>query len=203
MVALDPSLGTGGDPAGIQVFELPTFKQVGEWQHNRTPIQQQVGILTEITKYLAEVVPNTSIYYSVENNTVGEAALISISEIGEENIRGIFLSEPKRMGGGGRRYRKGFNTTNSSKISACAKLKNLIESRRMTVVSRPLISELKTFVAHGASYAAKPGETDDLVMSLILIVRMAQMLQSFDSQLDLKMKDSLEDIIEPLPFYIM
>jgi len=148
-------------------------------------------------------VPNTSIYYSVENNTVGEAALISISEIGEENIRGIFLSEPKRMGGGGRRYRKGFNTTNSSKISACAKLKNLIESRRMAVVSRPLISELKTFVAHGASYAAKPGETDDLVMSLILIVRMAQMLQSFDSQLDLKMKDSLEDIIEPLPFYIM
>jgi len=106
------------------------------------------------------------------------------------------------MGGGGRRYRKGFNTTNSSKISACAKLKNLIESRRMTVVSRPLISELKTFVAHGASYAAKPGETDDLVMSLILIVRMAQMLQSFDSQLDLKMKDSLEDIVEPMPFFI-
>jgi hypothetical protein len=104
--------------------------------------------------------------------------------------------------GGGRRYRKGFNTTNSSKISACAKLKNLVESRRMTIVSRPLISELKTFVAHGASYAAKPGETDDLVMSLILIVRMAQMLQSFDSQLDLTMKDSLEDIIEPMPFFI-
>ena len=202
VVALDPSLGTGGDPAGIQVFELPTFKQVAEWQHNRTPIQQQVGILTEITKYLAETVAQTSVYYSVENNTVGEAALLSISEIGEENIRGIFLSEPRHMGGSGRRYRKGFNTTNKTKISACAKLKNLIESRRMTVVSRPLISELKTFVASGASYAAKPGETDDLVMSLILIVRMAQMLQSFDSQLDLKMKDSLEDIVEPMPFFI-
>ena len=201
VVSLDPSLGTGGDPAGIQVFELPTFKQIAEWQHNRTPIQQQVGILTEITKYLAETVAQTSIYYSVENNTVGEAALLSISEIGEENIRGIFLSEP-RHSGGGRRYRKGFNTTNKSKISACAKLKNLIETRRMTIVSRPLISELKTFVAHGASYAAKPGETDDLVMSLILIVRMAQMLQSFDSQLDLTMKDSLEDIVEPMPFFI-
>jgi hypothetical protein len=201
VVSLDPSLGTGGDPAGIQVFELPTFKQVAEWQHNRTPIQQQVGILTEITKYLAETVAQTSVYYSVENNTVGEAALLSISEIGEENIRGIFLSEP-RHSGGGRRYRKGFNTTNKSKISACAKLKNLIETRRMTIVSRPLISELKTFVAHGASYAAKPGETDDLVMSLILIIRMAQMLQSFDSQLDLTMKDSIEDIIEPMPFFI-
>jgi hypothetical protein len=201
VVSLDPSLGTGGDPAGIQVFELPTFRQVAEWQHNRTPIQQQVGILSEITKYLAETVSQTNIYYSVENNTVGEAALISISEIGEENIRGIFLSEPRHMGGG-RRYRKGFNTTNKSKISACAKLKNLLESRRMTVYSRPLISELKTFVANGASYAAKPGETDDLVMSLILIVRMAQMLQSFDSQLDITMKDNLEDIVEPMPFFI-
>ena len=200
-VALDPSLGTGGDPAAIQVFELPTFKQVAEWQHNRTPIQQQIGILTEITKYLAETVPNTSIYYSIENNSIGEAGLISISEIGEENIKGIFLSEPKSMGSG-RRFRKGFNTTNKSKIAACAKLKNLIESKRMGLSSRNLISELKTFVASGTSYAAKPGETDDLVMSTILIVRIAQMLQSFDSQIDLTMKDSLEDIVDPMPFFI-
>ena len=200
-VALDPSLGTGGDPAAIQIVELPTFKQVGEWQHNRTPIQQQVGILTEILKYLAETVPQNSIYYSVENNTVGEAALICINEIGEENIKGIFLSEPKSMGSG-RRYRKGFNTTNKSKLSACAKLKNLLETKRMTVVSKPLISELKTFVAHGSGFAAKPGETDDLVMSLILIVRMAMMLQSFDSQIDYTMKNNLEDIVEPMPFFI-
>ena len=200
-VALDPSLGTGGDPAAIQIVELPSFRQVAEWQHNRTPIQQQVGILTEIIKYLSETVPQNNIYYSVENNTVGEAALICISEIGEENIKGIFLSEPKSMGSG-RRYRKGFNTTNKSKLSACAKLKNLIETKRMSVVSKPLISELKTFVANGPSYAAKPGETDDLVMSLILIVRMAMMLQSFDSQIDYTMKNSLEDIIEPMPFFI-
>ena len=202
-VALDPSLGTGGDPAGIQVFELPTFRQVAEWQHNRTPIQQQVGILTEITKYISETVNQNNIYYSIENNTVGEAALICVAEIGEENIRGIFLSEPRTMSSGGRRFRKGFNTTNKTKIAACAKLKNLIESKRMTIVSRSLISELKTFVAQGASFAAKPGETDDLVMSMLLVVRMAQVLQSFDSQLDYTMKDSLEDIVEPMPFYIM
>jgi len=201
VVAMDPSLGTGGDPAAIQIFELPTFKQIGEWQHNRTPVQQQVGILSEIIRYLNETVNQNNIYYSVENNTLGEAALISISEIGEENIKGIFLSEPKRAGSG-RRYRKGFNTTNSTKIAACSKLKNLIESKRMTIVSKPLISELKTFVANGPSFAAKPGETDDLVMALILVVRMAMMLQSFDSQIDYTMKDSLEDIIEPMPFFI-
>jgi hypothetical protein len=201
LVALDPSLGTGGDPAAIQIFELPTFTQVGEWQHNKTPIQKQVGILSEIMKYLAETVPANSLYYSVENNTLGEAALISIAELGEENIRGTFLSEPARSGSG-RRYRRGFNTTNSSKLSSCAKLKNLIESKRMTINSRNLISELKTFVASGNSYAAKPGETDDLVMSLVLIVRMAQLLQTYDSSLDNAMRDSVDDFIEPMPFIV-
>ena len=202
LVALDPSLGTGGDPSAIQVFELPAFTQVAEWNHNRTPIQRQVGILSEITKYLAETVPQTNIYYSVENNSIGEAALICISEIGEENIRGTFLSEPVKMGGG-RRYRKGFNTTNKTKLSACAKLKNLIESKRMQIFSKPLISELKTFVANGPTYAAKPGETDDLVMSLILVVRMAMLLQTFDAQLDSAMSDTLDDVIEPMPFIIL
>ena len=202
LVALDPSLGTGGDPSAIQVFELPTFIQVAEWQNNRTPVQQQIGILSEITKYLAETVPVNNIYYSLENNTLGEAALVSVAEIGEENIRGTFLSEPARVGTG-RRYRKGFNTTNKPKITACAKLKSLIESKRMTIYSRPLISELKTFVANGSSYAAKPGETDDLVMSVVLVIRMAQLLQSYDANLDIAMKDALDDFIEPMPFIML
>ena len=200
LVGLDPSLGTGGDPSAIQVFELPSFMQVAEWQHNRTPIQQQVGILREITRYLSETVPTTNIYYSLENNTLGEAALVTIAEIGEENIKGTFLSEPKQMGGSGRRYRKGFNTSNRPKLTACAKLKSLIESKRMTIFSKPLISELKTFVAHGNSYAAKPGETDDLVMSLVLVVRMAMLLKEYDAKLDSEMSDSLDEIIEPMPF---
>jgi hypothetical protein len=41
-----------------------------------------------------------------------------------------------------------------------------------------------------------------LVMSLILIVRMAMLLQSFDSQIDYTMKNSLEDVVEPMPFWI-
>jgi hypothetical protein len=201
LVSLDPSLGTGGDPSAIQVFELPTFIQVGEWQHNRTIVQRQIAILSEITKYLSETVSVNNIYYSLENNTLGEAALVALAELGEENIKGTFLSEPKSMGGG-RRYRKGFNTTNKSKLSACAKLKNLIESRKMTVNSKNLISELKTFVANGPSYAAKPGETDDLVMSLLLSVRMAMLLQSYDSSLDNAMRDTLDDMIEPMPFIL-
>jgi len=202
LVALDPSLGTGGDPAAIQVFELPSFTQVAEWQHNRTPIQKQIAIMREITRHLAQTVSANNIYYSIENNTLGEAGLVTIAEIGEENISGNFLSEPARASSG-RRYRKGFNTSNKPKLSACAKLKNLLETRRMTIYSKNLISELKTFVANAHSYAAKPGETDDLVMSLLLIIRMAQLLQTYDANLDTAMRDGVDEIIDPMPFIML
>jgi hypothetical protein len=200
LVGLDPSLGTGGDPAAIQILQLPEMKQIGEWQHNKTPIQRQVAILSEILQYLHEVTgTENEIYYSVENNTLGEAALISISEIGEENLKGVFLSEPHKVGQP-RGHRKGFTTTNKSKIAVCAKFKSLVENRKLHIASKNLISELKTFVAQGTGYAAKIGETDDLVMSMLLCVRMLQTLQSYDARLDENMRDTTEEYLEPMPF---
>jgi hypothetical protein len=199
VVSLDPSLGTGGDPSAIQVFEATTTEQVAEWRHNRTTIPEQVRILADIVRHLNETVQDPQqIYYSIENNTIGEAALISIAEFGEENIPGYFLSEPG--GGGSRRYRKGFNTTNKPKLAACNKLKILIETGRMKIRSSGLVSELKTFVAHGVGYAAKPGETDDLVMSTILAVRMMQLLQTFHTEMDTQMRDHGDQIEPPMPF---
>jgi len=199
VVALDPSLGTGGDPAAIQVFEADSTEQVAEWRHNRSDIPTQVRTLADIVRHINDIVKDPkSIYYSVENNTIGEAALISIAEYGEKNIQGYFLSEPGNNGG--RRYRKGFNTTNKPKLAACAKIKHLIESNKMKINSAPLVGELKNFVATGAGYAAKPGETDDLVMSTLLIVRMMQLLQSYHPDLDEHMRDHQDSLIEPLPF---
>ena len=199
VISLDPSLGTGGDFSAIQVYELPSLEQVGEWQHNKTPIPQQIKLLQQITSFLAETVDKNNIYYSIENNTIGEAALISIAEVGEENIAGTFLTESKSHGNS-RRFRKGFNTTARNKLAACAKLKSLVESKKLKVHSKNLISELKTFVASGGSYAAKSGETDDLVMSLVLITRMMQGLQAYDANLDTAMRDHSDSLVEPMPF---
>jgi len=200
IVALDPSLGTGGDFAAMQVLELPGMHQVAEWQHNRTPIPQQIKILSEITKYLVDITgSNTDVYYSLENNTLGEAALVMIEEYGEENISGIFLTEPNKVGST-RRHRKGFTTTNKNKLTACAKLKSLIETNRLHIASKSLLSEFKTFVALGSSYAAKPGETDDLVMALILAIRMTIFLREYDPNLDEALNDREDNLILPMPF---
>lgn len=151
-------------------------------------------MLAQINRYIVECTnePN-SIYYSIENNTIGEAALISLHEFGESNIPGIFISEPGKK-------RKGFNTTQKSKLAACAKFKTLLESKKMTINSHSLISELKAFVAHGGSYAAKIGDTDDLVMASLLSVRVMQQLSEYHVDLDNHLRDH-EEFISPLPFF--
>jgi hypothetical protein len=193
-VGLDPSLGTGSDPAAIQIFEANTTKQIGEWKHNKTDIPSQIKLLAQINKYIVDKTnePN-NIYYSLENNSIGEAALVSLNEYGEANIPGIFMSEPGKK-------RKGFNTTNKSKLAACAKFKTLVESKKMKINSRSLISELKAFIAHGGSYAAKVGDNDDLVMSTLLVVRILQQLSDYHYDLESQMRDHDSDIA-PLPFF--
>lgn len=201
VVSLDPSLGTGGDPAAIQVFEADTTEQVAEWKHNKTDVPTQIRIMADIIKEIHDVTKSErTIYYSIENNTLGEAALISINEYGEENIRGYFLSDNSVVNSVGRRFRKGFTTTNKSKLTACAKFKILVESGRMKLHSRPLISELKNFVAVGSSYEAKMGETDDLVMASLLAVRMLILLQSYHTELDGHLRDHTDTVIDPMPF---
>lgn len=200
LIGLDPSLGTGGDFAAMQIFELPSFEQVGEWQHNKTPIQQQVKILKEIVNHIYDIIGiDTDIYYSVENNGLGEAALIAINELGEESIKGVFMSES----GPGKKYRKGFTTTNKSKLTACAKFKQLVENNRLAIHSKNLISELKTFVAAGNTYQARQGDTDDLVMAMLLIIRIMQSLQNYDAAIDTKMRDVDETFILPMPFIMV
>jgi len=195
VIGLDPSLGTGGDPAAIQIFEANTTTQVGEWKHNQTAIPEQVRLMKQITDYIVELTkePN-NIYYSIENNSIGEAALISLQEYGEHNIPGTFLTET------GVKKRKGYNTTQKSKLAACAKFKHLVESKKMKIHSKSLVTELKNFVAVSGSYKAKAGETDDLVMSSLLVTRMLQDLGNYVSELESQIRD-YDEFLPPLPFY--
>ena len=204
VVALDPSMGTGGDNAAIQVFELPSYKQVAEWQHNTTAIPGQVRILADVCKYIeTEIKSSTSIYWSVENNGIGEACLLVIQDFGEENIPGLFVSEPMRKGHV-RKFRKGFNTTHSTKVSACSRLKTMVENSKMVVNSKPLISELKSFVATGSSYRAKSGGTDDLISATLLAIRMMAVLKDWDPRVynTFNQTEQLDEYEAPMPIFI-
>ena len=75
----------------------------------------------------------------------------------------------------------------------------------MTVYSRSLISELKTFIASGPTFKAKDGQHDDLVSALLLIIRMTVVLAEWDPAVFEKL--SIENIVNedwdaPLPIFI-
>ena len=198
VAAWDPSLGTGGDFAAIEVYRLPDLVQVAEWQHNKTDIRGQLRNLISILEWMTNKgVASDNIYWSVENNTLGEAALVAITEYGEDRIPGYFISEPGAK-------RRGFNTTNKSKLAACTKLKYYVESNKMQPKSKNLVQELKTFVAHGASFAAKEGETDDLVMATILAVRLIEYVMRYDeATYNTLVERGGEDYVAPMPIGII
>ena len=203
-VALDPSMGTGGDNAAIQVFELPSYEQVAEWQHNTTAIPGQIRVLADICNYLQQETKNTNgIYWSVENNGIGEACLIVINDFGEENIPGLFVSEPMRKGHV-RKFRKGFNTTHGTKITACSRMKTMIENDKMIIHSKPFLSELKNYVATGSSYQAKLGQTDDLISATLLAIRMMAVLKDWDPRIynTFTQAEEIDDYEAPMPIFI-
>jgi hypothetical protein len=208
VISLDPSLGTGGNYSAIEVIELPSFEQIAEWHHNETPIQGQIRILRDILKWIEDSVGSDSvgdIYWSIENNNIGEAGLVVIKDIGEDQFPGLFVSEPMRKGHV-RKFRKGFNTTHGSKIAVCARLKHLVESNTFKLYSKPLITELKAFIAQGVSFKAKTGEYDDLVSALLLAVRMSQVLADWDPRvfesLSSRGEFDEEDFEPPMPIFV-
>ena len=211
LVSLDPSAGVLKDPACIQVYSIPDMVQVAEWTSNRVSIPNQVRTMqiiintlyTEVKKQGYKGEPD--IYFTFENNTLGEAAMQSVNDIGEENFMGQLLNEPRKTGLV--KYRKGLNTNGRSKAQACMKLKSLLEGNRLKINSKNLVKQLKFFVSRGDSFAAKQGEHDDCVMSTILCIRMMQMVTNWDDRVGELLKDVFDgdtnEQRDPLPFSVM
>lgn len=187
-IGWDPSVGGGNDNAAIQVYDFNTMTQVAEWKDPNTPCDKQVEVLLKILYFLyqemysnMEQEDEPEIYWTVETNGVGEGAIMAIKYTGEENFPGTFVSE--RIGRGN----KGFNTNRQKKLAACSILKRLIETNKIKINSKSLISEFKTFVECSRGYEAKYGSHDDLVMSTILVIRILQRIQNWDENLEEKL----------------
>lgn len=210
LIGLDPATGTGGERAAIQVFMLPEMHQVAEWCDNMSPPKIQVEVLHKILHFIKDELvadltqkenPETAIYWTFENNGIGEAIGSLINELGEEKFPGYFMHEPKRAGL--RKGRKGLTTSNKPKLSACSKLKSLIESNRIEIFSEAYIGEIKNYIRKGAGFEHKQGKTDDLVSASLLVIRLAEIIRDFDPKITEKLKEIIEsndDDSEPLPF---
>lgn len=207
IVALDPAIGTGSDYAAIQVLKGPDLEQIAEWAHNKAPPAQQIAILRKILEKIKNNISDENrIYWSFENNSVGEAIVSLIREIGEENFPGILINEPRRPGFSRRIIRRGLTTTKKTKIKAILQLRRFIETNKIKINSRNFISELKTYVRTGESFGAKPGCHDDLVAAMLIAIRVVDIISNYEESFEIIREtvqsieeEVKEDGVDPLP----
>jgi len=169
IVTVDPSKGVGKDYTVVEVFSYPDMMQMMELRSNKSKTGDIYIALKRIWKKAEEA--GWAVYFSVENNGVGEG-LIALFETDEELPENVELvSEIGQIG---------LNTTQKSKALGCKIFKEFVESGRMKLNSRELVAEIKEFVLVGGSYKAKEGATDDCVMATILTCRVVKQLAAFD-----------------------
>ena len=116
IVSLDPSTGTGLDFSVIEIFSFPELEQVGEFRTNSMSSPFLYRALMSVINFIDS--KDNDVYWSTENNGVGEGilALYENDEVVNENA--TFISQPNGK-------RLGFTTTNKSKLKACVDLNSI------------------------------------------------------------------------------
>lgn len=171
LVGVDPATGTGSDFTVIVVYDFPTMRQVAEYRSNTMSPNDSYKVLKNVLLYLEE--RGTLVYFSVENNGVGEG-IISLFEADESAPLGSqFVSEQGKD-------KRGFFTTAKSKMKACVNFKEMFEKDNLKISSQLLLEELKTFARTRGSYDHLPGSTSDCISASLIVIRLVEEIATYD-----------------------
>jgi len=169
VVVVDTSRGVGGDYSAFTVTDVTQvpYKLVGKYRNNQISPLLYPNIIHKVC------VDFNNAYVLVEVNDIGQQiADILYGDLEYENIfrvgsngkAGQFLTAGFKGGSS-----LGVRTTKQVKRMGCSNLKTLIESKKLLIFDKDVISELSTFIEVRGSYAADEGYHDDLVMTLVLL----------------------------------
>jgi hypothetical protein len=170
VVIVDTSRGVGGDYSAFTVTDVTSvpYRVVGKYRNNIISPLLYPDIIHKVAKDFYNA------YVLIEINDIGQQiADILHSELEYENIfrvgastkQGQFLTS----GFKGSAF-LGVRTTKQVKRIGCSNLKTLIESKKLLIFDKDIISELSTFIeVRGGVYGADEGYHDDLVMTLVLL----------------------------------
>ena len=171
LVGVDPATGSGEDYTTFVVLEFPSMDQVAEWRSNTTSSVVAYQMLKRLLRVYEKA--GTTVYFTIENNGVGEG-MISLFEADEmQPIQAEFVSETGQN-------RRGMTTTAKSKMKACLTLKEMVERDTVHIKSGMIVTEMKHFIRKGGTYTAKRGATDDLISGTLLALRILEEISSFD-----------------------
>lgn len=199
LIGVDPATGNGEDYTAIEAYEFPSMQQIAEWRSNTSSSVSTYYKLKKLLKAFER--SQCTVYFSIENNGVGEG-VISLYEADETPPESAeFVSESGKK-------RRGMTTTGKTKMKACVVFKDMVERNSIAINSKRLLEEAKNFVRRAGSYAAKKGSTDDLISASLIVIRLLQEISSFDQDAYDKlyshinedgMEDENDESGEPLP----
>lgn len=211
LVALDPSIGVENDFAAIQMFELPTWKQVAEWKDDKLNQNDQVEKLNTLITYTYKKLKelgcrSPEIYWTFENNACGEGIIVALREKAQAKgyeypqdyiRRGHLISQIGNK-------RLGFTTDKRTKNLGCSRLKIMIETHKIDILSKETVLELTNFTSNQVSYASsKSDEHDDLVMAMVVLINMYLQEKNkldLNQNINVDKKPVIEDDKYDIPF---
>jgi len=183
LVGVDPATGTGEDFSVITVYEFPSLTQAAEYRSNTMSTNDLYDILKNLLLYLERF--SAQVYFSVENNGVGEG-VISLYEADVEPPKTAeFISEDGAK-------KRGMTTTSKTKMKACVNFKELLEKGNMNIRSPILLQELKTYVRNKGAYSALKGSTDDCIAASLVVTRLVEEIAMYEEEAYDKLYNSQE-----------
>ena len=160
-ISADVARGDGQDYSTFLVLKVETSEIVAEYQGKTTPDMFSEVLLQAGTEYGNSLIV-------VENNSVGWAVLSKLQESGYPNVYysrkstheqvDSYLAETSGVV-------PGFSTTMKTRPLIVAKLEEFVRNKLISIKSRRLFNEMKTFIWHNGKPQAMKKHNDDLIMA--------------------------------------
>lgn len=167
VISADTSRGVGGDYSAFTVLDVTEypFRIVAKYRNNKiSPILYATVIYKVARDY-------NDAFCLVETNDIGQQVVDSLyTDLEYENIFSTASGKSRQFlsGGFGTGTMLGLRTTTQVKRLGCSLFKNLVETQKLIITDKDIISEISTFTEQKGSFKADEGYHDDLVMSLII-----------------------------------
>lgn len=189
-VACDVAEGVGEDNHVMQIFDIESFEQIGEYANNHLPQTMYFKDIVKVLKLLFER-GAAEVYYTVEANGIGQGIMRLIETSENPVLQEATMIHDVDQYGISKRI--GMLTTGKSKQAGCAQLKDLVELNIMKINSKKLLTELKFFVKKGTSFEAETGAKDDRVMACVIFANMLPQLANYEDSVDTTINHINED----------
>lgn len=168
VITVDTAEGQGLDYSAFCVIDCTQapYKVVAKYYNNKIgPLLFPTTIYNVACRY-------NNAHILAETNSIG----MQVVDILHNDLEYENIFSTTNMGRGGQKISAGFTKnskfgikmTSQIKTIGCSNLKSLLESDKLIIQDFDIISELTSFVATHASFAAEPGCNDDLTMTLVL-----------------------------------